>query len=621
MHIKPAAIRFVSSLVAGIMLAAGIAPAANAALQHQSSTTTTGTPTSVRTDSTNDTLTITADKSLTGHTFTAVELAKIIDATAVNGEITETAVTTSSSLADSIKKAAKKAGATDDDLKSDPMTWVAKTLADSDTSPYAGKLRDFVTALSNDGDVEKASRAEDAHQLTVSGKTAVLTGEPGIYLVFDDTIGAGAASLPILAATTISHLTNKAGTLGTVDWKALTAPAPEKVLTGINGKAPADPHKGVVNIGDTLTYKITQPIPAMTGYYSYRLSIKDHMSKGLGEPTNLKVMIDGVPVTEIPYPGPIAYKPVIRGNTSGSLDESNNPTTTVGDTVLDEQNNPTTTVKDTVLDEQNNTTTTVGDTILEENNGYYKTYEKERFNEGYVLTVGFGRIYDALPVLKGHKTITVTYETKVTTEARQGTSIENTAALEYSNNPSYSAQTSTVKTPTPVVLYTGGFTIKKTDRQGNPLKGAEFNVLNGTTVMKFTKQSDGVYTPDENGSAAVTSDDNGLIKIDGIANKQVNVKETKSPYSDSQNLLPSFGTTVNVDSTTGKTTLIQTAETDNYGLVTVPTDTMPTTVTVMNVQSLFQMPRTGLAGMLLIAVPLTLMLAAGILVTVKAHRK
>lgn len=232
MNIRPVVTRLAGFLTAGIMLAAGIVPAANAAQGTMSSTTTdtTGAPTSIRTDSTNDTLTITANTDLTGHTFTAVELAKIIDATAVDGKITETAVTTNSNLTANITAAAKTAGATDDDTKSDPMTWVAKTLTDSDTSPYAGKLRDFVTALANDSTVTKAATLP----LTVSGNTATLTGEPGVYLVFDK--ATGASSLPILAATTISSLTNEAGTLGKVDWKALTTPAPIKTLTGITGK-------------------------------------------------------------------------------------------------------------------------------------------------------------------------------------------------------------------------------------------------------------------------------------------------------------------------------------------------------------------------------------------------
>lgn len=551
MNIKQVAIRLAGFLTAGIMLAAGIAPAANAAQGRMSNTTTdtTGTATSIRTDSTDDTLTITADTDLTGHTFTAVELAKIIDATAVDGHITETAVTTNSSLTGNIKSAAKAAGATDDDLKSDPMTWVAKTLTDSDTSPYAGKLRDFVTALSNDSVVTQAATLP----FTVSGKTAVLTGEPGVYLVFDKSTGA--ASLPILAATTISHLTNEAGTLGKVDWKSLTAPAPEKSLTGINGKAPADPYRGVVNIGDTITYKITQPVPAMTGYSPYRLVIGDHLSKGIGEPTNLVVTVD--------------------------------------------------------------------DTTLTENSGYSANYKAED-DDSHTMSIALGDTNgNALPVLTGHKTITVTYETKVTTEARQGTGIENTAALKYSENPLDPTQMGTVETPTPVVLYTGGFTIKKIDRNGNPLKGAEFvaGATSDSKPMTFTKQADGVYTPDENGSTTLTTDENGLIKIEGIGNKKIGVAETKSPYSDSQKLLPSFSATVNVDTTTGKTSPIQTVETDNYGLVTAPTSSEPTTVTVMNVQSLLQLPRTGLAGMLLMAIPLTLMLAAGILVTVKVRRK
>lgn len=547
MNIKPAAIRLVSSLVAGIMLAAGIAPAANAAGQQgtDTSTTTTG----VRIDSTNDTLTITADRNLDGHTFTAVELAKIIHATAVDGKITETAVTTNSSLTDNIKSAAKTAGATDDDIKSDPMTWVAKTLTDSDSSPYAGKLRDFVTALAKDSTVTEAA----TRPFTVSGKTAVLTGEPGVYLVFDKFTGA--ASLPILAATTVGGMTNKAGTLGKVDWKALTAPAPEKSLTGINGKAPADPHKDVVNIGDTLTYKIAQPVPAMTGYSTYKLTIGDHLSKGLGEPTNLTVTVD--------------------------------------------------------------------DTVLTKDTNYTTAYKAEDDGSSTLTVALGGADGNALPVLTGHKTITVTYETKVTADARRNTGIENTAALTYSVNPLDPTQTGTVETPSPVTVYTGGLTIKKTDRNGQSLKGAEFAVgaTSDSKPMTFTKQADGVYTPDENGSTTLTTDDNGLIKIEGIGNKQIGVVETKSPYSDSQHLLPSFSTTVNVDTTTGKTSLTQTAENDNYGLVTVPTSDAPDVVTVMNVQSLFQLPRTGLAGMLLMTVPLTLMLAAGILVTVKARRK
>lgn len=542
MNIKPVAMRLAGFLTAGIMLAAGIAPAANADESTATSTTTTGTPTSVRTDSMNDTLTITADKSLTGHTFTAVMLAKIINATAVNGKITETAVNTSMGLASNIERAAKAVGATDKDMTPDPMTWVAKTLTDSDTSPYAGKLRDFVTALANDSVVHGST----TDRLTVSGKTAVLTGEPGVYLVFDQ--ANGAASLPILAATTISHLTNEAGTLGKVDWKALTAPAPEKSLTGINGKAPADPSKGVVNVGDKLTYKISQPIPATTGYSHYTLTVTDRMNKALTGPNDLTVTVD--------------------------------------------------------------------DTTLTQGTGYTKTASTD--DNTFTLTLG-GADHDALPVIAGHKNITITYSATVNGNARHNKSIENTAITGYSNNPADWTHTGSIVVPTPVTVYTGGFAIHKTDSKGHPLKGAEFNVLDGATVMKFTKQSNGVYTPDENGSTTITSDDNGLIEIEGIGNKQVNVKETKSPFDGG--ILPTFGTTVNVDTTTGKTSLIQTAETDNYGLVTAPTDIMPTTVKVMNVQSLLQLPRTGLAGMLLMAVPLTMMLAAGILVTVKARRK
>lgn len=541
--------RALTGLAAALLATAGIMPAANAVSATASTSTATGT--SVRVDGTNETLTITAPtgQDLSDHTFTAVELAKIIDATAVDGKITETAVTTNSNLTASVTTAAKTTGATDADMTPDPMTWVAKTLTDSDASPYAGKLRDFVTALANDDTVTKAATLP----LTVSGNTATLTGEPGVYLVFDK--ATGAASLPILAATTIGHMTDKDNRLGTVDWKALTAPAPSKTLTGINGKTPANPAGGIVNVGDKLTYKISQPVPATTGYAHYTLTVTDTLPAALTGPTDLTVAVDDTTLT------------AGAGYT------------------------------------QTTTTGTDGATTL-------------------TLTLG-GDDHDALPVITGHQTVTVTYAAMVNGNARRDTSIDNTAATGYSDNPADWAHTSTVTAPTPVTVYTGGFTIKKIDRQGNPLKGAEFvaGATSGGKPMTFKKQADGVYTPDENGSMTLTTDENGLIKIEGIGNKQIGVVETKSPYSDSQKLLPSFSTTVNVDTTSGKTSLIQTAEVDNYGLVTAPTSNNPDTVTVMNVQSLLQLPRTGLAGILLTAVPLALLLAAGMLLTVKARRK
>lgn len=539
--------RALTGLAAALLATAGIMPAANAVSATASTSTATGT--SVRVDGTDETLTITAPtgQDLSGHTFTAVELAKIIDATAVDGKITETAVTTNSNLTASVTTAAKTTGATDADMTPDPMTWVAKTLTDSDASPYTGKLRDFVSALANDDTVTKAATLP----LTVSGNTATLTGEPGVYLVFDK--ATGAASLPILAVTTVGHMTDKDGKLGTVDWKALTAPAPSKTLTGINGTAPANPAKGIVNVGDKLTYKISQPVPATTGYAHYTLTMTDTMPKALTGPNDLTVTVD--------------------------------------------------------------------DTMLTKDTGYTQTTATAADGtHTFTITLG-GADHNALPVIAGHQTVTVTYSTTVNGNARRDTSIDNTATTGYSDNPADWTHTGTITVPTPVTVYTGGFTIKKIDRNGNPLKGAEFvaGATSDSKPMTFKKQADGVYTPDENGSTTLTTDENGLIKIEGIGNKQIGVVETKSPYGGS--ILPAFSTTVHVDDTTGKTSLIQTAEPDNYGLVTAPTTDAPTTVTVMNVQSLLQLPRTGLAGILLTAVPFTLLLAAGMLLTMKARRK
>ena len=104
-------------------------------------------------------LTVHAAQNLDGHTFTALRLAKITHATLNdNNQTIETiSLRTDDKLAQAIGKAAKTAGATDADIQADPMAWVAKTLTDSDTSPWAGRLRDFVTALTADDTIATVS--------------------------------------------------------------------------------------------------------------------------------------------------------------------------------------------------------------------------------------------------------------------------------------------------------------------------------------------------------------------------------------------------------------------------------------------------------------------------------
>lgn len=89
-------------------------------------------------------------------------------------------------------------------------------------------------------------------------------------------------------------------------------------------------------------------------------------------------------------------------------------------------------------------------------------------------------------------------------------------------------------TPASETLYTGGIELTKIAFEKNEdgsdvyLANAVFNVLSGETVLKFSL-TNGVYKLDPNGSADVTTDENGKLVVDGLDVGTYILKEVQAP--------------------------------------------------------------------------------------------
>ena len=119
-------------------------------------------------------------------------------------------------------------------------------------------------------------------------------------------------------------------------------------------------------------------------------------------------------------------------------------------------------------------------------------------------------------------TVTVTYSAKLTSLATiDSTGNKNEATINWDGNTGSSI-------PVEDTVYTYALAIKKVDKQGNGLAGAEFELKNGDTVVKVSG-SDGNYVVDPDGTATITSPTSGLIVIKGVDSDEYTLTETKAP--------------------------------------------------------------------------------------------
>lgn len=109
----------------------------------------------------------------------------------------------------------------------------------------------------------------------------------------------------------------------------------------------------------------------------------------------------------------------------------------------------------------------------------------------------------------------------------------NTAYLDYSNNP-YIADSIQTQESTEVTVFTYGAEITKVDKTtGDALTGAEFKLVSGANTLYFVKISDGVYylanSTDTGATQTLAVDSNGKLYIYGLNVGTYSLTETKAP--------------------------------------------------------------------------------------------
>ena len=148
-----------------------------------------------------------------------------------------------------------------------------------------------------------------------------------------------------------------------------------------------------------------------------------------------------------------------------------------------------------------------------------------------------------------------------------------------------------------------GFKFTKVNAQGEAVEGAKF-------TLSVAKDQNGVLPNSDKYPLEVTSGANGVVKFDGLKAGSYTVTET-AVADGYQNFKASF--TVAIDEN-GNVTF---AGTDSWGLA--PKDSAAD-YKVTNVKSVFELPKTGAAGIALFVVIAALLGGAAVTVYAKSRR-
>lgn len=111
---------------------------------------------------------------------------------------------------------------------------------------------------------------------------------------------------------------------------------------------------------------------------------------------------------------------------------------------------------------------------------------------------------------------------------------QNTAYLDYNNNPYEVTPISWKNAEDTATVYTYGIKVNKVDDEGQALSGAKFTLsanANGDTPIEFVG-SNGTYckaTSDETGVTEIEVDSNGLLTLSGLDAGTYYLTETKAP--------------------------------------------------------------------------------------------
>lgn len=555
----------VATLVAGAMGLAGVGSAMAADTRVDASKL--GDAAAAR-----QTLTVAANGDISNRTLKAVPLAYYsyaqTDGTNITGfDLIDAGK--ASAIADALTKAnidtksKKDQTAGYDYNASNPMVWVVQNLLDSENSPWAGKLRDFIDQLKNEtavtGDKGTAfATGADAKHMTASVR-------PGVYAVVDTT-KTGQASIVMFNGTGIDGKTtlkngDKTYTLGTVDYK-VSDTAVRKAITDVEDGVKEEEIKiareessgeyavAKTSIGKKVSFKMTSWVPVWTGYDHYYYALNDTYSDGLTFNT------DSVKVT-------------------------------------------------------------VGGKALTAGKDYKVTTEAGKFHILFAPTAdNSSDIIAAKTTFPVGAEVLVTYTMTVNKNAHVDGVDTNKSAVEYSHNPNIVTDHQLQPSNTNYV-YVGKFTLTKTDTNNVPLAGAVFHIKDAkNNIVKFVKVNDGYRVADSTEAATASADitttdkNNGVITLKGLYGDYT-VTETKSPFGGS--ILPEFTLTVGVaqskDHNTSTSSLTAFGQ-DSNKLASKSSDDG---VTVINARNIADMPKTGAVWLSIFGVMTVLLAGASAL--------
>lgn len=520
------------------------------------------------------TLTVAANGDISNRTLKAVPLAYYsyaqTDGTNITGfDLIDAGK--ASAIADALTKAhidttsKKDQTAGYDYNASNPMVWVVQNLLDSEYSPWAGKLRDFIDQLKNEDAVTGDKGTAFAKGADVKHMTASV--RPGVYAVVDTT-KTGQASIVMFNGTGIDGKTTlalkngaKTYTLGTVDYKVSDTTV-RKAITGVEDGVKEEEIKlereessgeyavAKTSIGKKVSFKMTSWVPVWTGYDRYYYALNDTYSDGLTFNT------DSVKVT-------------------------------------------------------------VGGKALTADKDYKVTTEAGKFHILFAPTAdNSSDIIAAKTTFPVDAKVLVTYDMTVNKNAHVDGVDTNTSAVEYSHNPNNVTDHQLQPSNTNYV-YVGKFTLTKTDTNNVPLAGAVFNIKDAkNTPVKFVKVNDGYRVADSTEAATASADitttdkNNGVITLKGLYGAYT-VTETKSPFGGS--ILPEFTLTVGVaqsqDHNTSTSSLTAFGQ-DSNKLASKSSDDG---VTVINARNIADMPKTGAVWLSIFGVMTVLLAGASAL--------
>lgn len=616
-------------VAAAAMLAVAMAPSGSALAD---------TSVTVDTNAT-ETLTINGtNQTLGGHTFKAIRLAAYTDAQADGAYLTAVSVTSTAGLSSGLQAAYQVANGGTAIAPADADNVMAKVSSqwlgfpslgnnttNQDTTSnapgqsaagggYRGKLRNFVTSLVGQSDVQAAFAGSSAY--TAAGPAvggtpstaaeAEFTGLPtGLYLIIDTTGSAGptaisgtnaAAAIPMLAGTALKStapvtrytrfkMDSLLPELGNVDMKN-NVPTLKKELMA--------PSYDSASIGDTLSYQIVVSVPLTTGFSHYTYKITDLPGAGL-------TYVPGSETVEVVH---AEYD-----------DDALNPSPYVSGT--------------------NYVVTPAAPA-----NGQAVAFDLSKS----MISIG-SQYYGEL--------IRIKFDMKINDNATSA-NIANGVKLAYSNDPSKQPTTDngddtntstsdgTVSTITnndsgtqvPVYFYHFQMRVQSKIDSSVKLSGATFKIVDpsdvsGNTYLRFMKLGDGSYKKvssstaiggnvseelvSANGGGAGDDDlDQGEIKIDGLGANTYTVKETVVPAGYGQAFASTFTVKMDVSGSFSAAAPGYSNTADTWNLVTAANwlsaanDTHY--ITVQEVTSFAQLPMTGGAGAIVVALAVVALL-------------